>query len=141
MRQIDNYIQEKLYIGSDYKVEKVDDFFSLKKYLENRGMILDDTDRYNGWYGISLRNGFEKYDCPNTGIKGYENGFNVSGFKYMDKKVVNIRIRRFSPNDYKEVPIDDFDLIENNGHTLIRYSTDNADKLLKLFKDIHEEIK
>ena len=106
MKQISNYISEKLYIGKDYKVDKAEDVSEALHFNEEHTAIIRRWMKQNDINEpvIYCRTGFKTPENPDI-LKKYN--FNPDNFK-LDKKEVENIVEKVTnlPGDLNTIRVD-----------------------------------
>ena len=130
MKQIDNYILEKLHINKDY-ISDFDDFDSFKEYLENHGYCVEQdedlvetgiSDAYNIW-SKEPRDGFPK-GYPSFCIFVEDKCF-YDEFNRIWNEPLTLYVRTSAK---QEIDIKKCDIIKDLGYA---YNKKNADVIIK----------
>lgn len=131
MKQINNYIQEKLHIGKDYNNNHEMTRSEFMKYLESNGYKL----RWN-----SLRDDNDmgeifpiKGDYPKISVGAYENYFCIFGTSKQDKlKIFDKQFHSVLVDFEKE----NFDMVPKEDYKTFMYTSKNADEIINILKKI-----
>lgn len=131
MKQINNYIQEKLHIGKDYNNNQEITRSEFMKYLESNGYKL----RWN-----SLRDDNDmgdilpiKGDYPKIAVGAYENYFCIFGTSKQDKLKIFDKQYHSVLVDFEE---ENFDMVPKYEYKTFMYTTKNADEIINILKKI-----
>ena len=131
MKQINNYILEKLHIGKDYNNNHEMTRSEFMKYLESNGYKL----RWN-----SLRDDNDmgdilpiKGDYPKIAVGAYEKYFCIYGTIKQDKlKIFDKQFHSVLIDFEKE----NFDMVPKEDSKTLMYTSKNADEIINILKKI-----
>ena len=132
MVSINNYIQEKLYIGKGFKTNDVHDFKTLCDYFENHGLYISSVT--SGWKKLHA----DKNNIyPSINIKDLGNSFIIAPYTTMDRREYIIYHEDINNNvEYRK--LEGFDIIRQQGHIRLKYTIYNAIKIVDIFNEANK---
>lgn len=127
MKEIDNYILEKLHIGKDYKNIDINSYKEFIEYLGKNDIIIEMN--YANDYG---KIHFKDKEYPNISVHGVDKNYIKLAINNYREIIVSTSSWKQYGNDIDKYKFD----VDKNEIDHVFYTYDNANAIIKLLSEV-----